>query len=727
MYIDVLLELKNKQTDQTYTYHVPKYLEEKISVGKRVKVSFNNRDLEGFVLDIYNECAKEFKILDIKSVVDEEIVLNEELLKIGKFIKDTYLCSLSSAYQVMLPKALKASSKTNINKKYETNLILSMDYAKAISLCKNEHQKEIVNFISENEIISKKEGNLISSSSVSTLLKNKIIEEVKEEVYRLENKNFIQDKKKVLQEEQKEVYESIVKNLNSFNKYLLYGVTGSGKTEIYMQIIEEVLKGKKTAIVLVPEISLTPQFVFQFKSRFLDSVAVLHSHLSDGERFDEWRRISRGEASIVIGARSAIFAPLKNLGIIIVDEEHSDTYKQENNPRYNAIDVAEFRAELNNIPIVLGSATPSLERMAKSTKNLYERLELKNRINKQTLPICVMVDMAEEAKKGNFILSERLKLEIEASVSRNEQVILLLNRRGFSTTISCSNCGFIYKCPNCDITLTYHKTKNNLRCHYCGYTIIKKENCPECKENLNFYGFGTEKLEQLIKSEFPDLGILRMDADTTRKKYSYENIIEKFKSGEYSILLGTQMISKGLDFPRVSVVGIINADETLHIPDFRSGERTFSLLCQAAGRAGRRDTIGSVIIQTYQPNNFILKCVVEQNYEMFYNYEMNIRKKLKYPPYYYLVSLKIVSKDYELCSKEATKVARYLKEHISNTSIVLGPTTANVFKVNNVYRFQIIVKYRFDNKLFLALKELDKLFILNKKVGLEIDINPLKI
>lgn len=727
MYVEVLLELKNKQTDQTYTYKVPKSLESKIKIGKRVCVPFRHRELEGFILNINNSCEKGFEILEIIEVVDEEIVLNEELLSIGEFIKNTYLCSLSSAYASMLPKALKASSKTQINKKFETNLILNKEYNEALNLCSSEKQKEIVDLIYELGVVSKKEGNLISVSSVNTLLKKKVIVEQAKEVYRLGDKVFESDQKKTLNEEQKKAYEEIVNSLKKPEKFLLYGVTGSGKTEIYMQVIEQVLHLKRTAIVLVPEISLTPQFVTNFKKRFQDKVAVLHSGLSDGERYDEWRKIARNEVDIVVGARSAIFAPLKNLGIIIIDEEHSESYKQENNPRYNAIDVAEFRAELNQIPIVLGSATPTLERMAKSTKNLYKRLELKTRVNKKTLPICTCVDMAMEMKKGNSILSERLKVEIESAVSRHEQVILLLNRRGYATTITCSNCGFTYKCPNCDITLTYHKTKNNLRCHYCGYTTFKKEVCPSCKADLNFYGTGTEKLETIIKEEFPDLKVLRMDADTTRKKNSYETIIEKFKSGEYDILLGTQMISKGLDFPRVSVVGIINADATLNIPDFRSGERTFSLLYQAAGRAGRANTLGNVIIQTFNPDNPILKCVCEQSYEKFYNYEMNIRKKLKYPPYYFLVSLKVTSKDYEECSKEATKVANYLKKNIKDTSIVLGPTTASVFKVNNIYRFNIIVKYRFDETLFPTLKELDKLFVMNKKVSLEIDVNPTKI
>lgn len=727
MYIDVLLELKNKQTDQTYTYEVPEELKNQVSIGKRVKVTFNNRPLEGFILRVKESAPEGIKILPVKEVVDEEIVLNEELIEIGEFIKRECLCSLSSAYASMLPKALKASDKTNINKKFQVSLVLNKSIQEALRLCTSTKQKEIVEFVEGNTPALKTEANKISSSSVSTLLKKGIVKEEQEEIYRLDEIGIVEDSKKELNEGQKIAYERIISCLNTFQKFLLHGVTGSGKTEIYMQVIDEVIRKKQTAIVLVPEISLTPQFVHNFKSRFGSAVAVLHSGLSDGERYDEWRKIVRDEVSIVIGARSAVFAPLKNLGIIIIDEEHSESYKQENNPRYHAIDIAEFRAEYHHIPIVLGSATPTLERMARAGKKLYELLTLKNRVNASPLPTCTIVDMASEIKKGNFILSERLKVEIESAVSRGEQIILLLNRRGFSTTITCGSCGFTYKCPNCDITLTYHKTKNNLRCHYCGYTIFKTDACPKCKSDLNYFGLGTEKLETILKEEFKDLRILRMDTDTTRKKNSYEKMVEQFKNHEYDILVGTQMISKGLDFPKVSVVGIINADTTLNIPDFRSGERTFDLLYQAAGRAGRKDTLGNVVIQTYNKDNFILKCVSEQNYAMFYNYEMNIRKKLKYPPYYYLVSLKVTSRDYALAMKEAKKVANFLKKNISETSIILGPTTSNIFKMNNIYRFQIIIKYRFDNLLMETLKELDKLFTLNNKVNLEIDKNPLQI
>lgn len=724
MFIEVLLELKNKNLDQTFTYEVPDNLIKLVEVGKRVKVPFNKRELEGFVLSLNVKPNNEYQILKIKEVIDEEIVLNEELLNIAKYIKDSCLVSLSNAISVMLPTALKASIKTNINKKYET--ILKLKENANIDSIKSKPQQDIIEYVMGNDKPLKSVANKISSSSVKTLLKNKIIEEYKEEIYRLDNINVLNNEKHILNTDQKIAFKEIKNSLNKHQKFLLHGLTGSGKTEVYMHIIEQVISLNKTSLVLVPEINLTPQFVSQFKSRF-NNIAVLHSGLSDGEKYDEWRKINRGEVNVVIGTRSAIFAPLKNLGIIIIDEEQSDSYKQDNTPRYNAIDIAEYRTENLNIPLVLGSATPTLEKMARASKNIYQLLELKTRVNQRPLPSVMIVDMANEIKNGNYYFSDALKTEIEAAVSRSEQVILLLNRRGFSTTITCNACGFTYKCPHCDITLTYHKTSNSLRCHYCGYKILKKEKCPKCKENLDFYGYGTEKVEELLKKEFTDLKILRMDTDTTKLKNSYEKMINAFKNHEYDILLGTQMVSKGHDFPKVSVVGILNADTTLNIPDFRSGERTFDLLYQASGRAGRKDTLGTVIIQTFNKDNYILNCVQEQDYHKFYNYEMNIRKKLKYPPYYYLVSLKVSSKEYENASKEAIKTVNYLKNNLSESTIILGPTTANIFKMKNVYRFNIVIKYRFDNKLIKTLKELDKMFIINNKVNLDIDFNPLNI
>ena len=519
-----------------------------------------------------------------------------------------------------------------------------------------------------------------------------------------------------------------IKNTNNFTTFLIEGVTGSGKTEVYLNLIEDTIKNGKTAILLVPEISLTMQIVDRFYDWFGSSVAIFHSALSNGEKYDEYLKILRNEVSVVVGTRSAIFTPLKNIGLIIIDEEHSDTYKQDNMPRYNAIDVAKKRCEYHNVPLVLGSATPTLETRARAIKGIYKHLFLNKRAGESLLPTVKIVDMTPEIKKRNFIFSEELINEIKNKLKLKEQIIILLNRRGYSTIINCSNCGYTYKCPNCDITLTYHKSTNNLRCHYCGYSCQKNEMCPNCKEDgLNYLGMGTEKVELELKKIFSEAKIIRMDQDTTSRKGTHEKIINDFKNRDYDILLGTQMISKGLDFPYVTLVGILNADTSLNIPDFRSNEKTFALLYQASGRAGRSNLKGKVIIQTFNPDNFVLKCVKNNDFNSFYNYEMNIRKILKYSPYYYLVSIKVISNDYNVALENANKITKYLKGNIDDTSIILGPTTANLFKFNNMYRFQIVIKYRFDNKLMNVLKYIDNIYINDNKTNIEIDIDPLHI
>lgn len=539
----------------------------------------------------------------------------------------------------------------------------------------------------------------------------------------LDSKN---DKKNELTRDQARAVETV--DLSRHDTYLLYGVTGSGKTEVYMSLMDKVIKMGKRAIMLVPEISLTTQMISRFYSRFGSRVAIFHSGLSNGEKYDEYLKIYRNEIDIVVGTRSAIFTPLKNIGLIVLDEEHSETFKQDSNPRYNAVDMAIFRGKYNNCPVILGSATPSLEAMARARKGIFKLIAMPNRVGGAVLPQIEIVDMALEMKKRNTILSERLQDEIRKNLELGEQTILLLNRRGHSTIVTCQACGYVYKCPYCDISLTYHKTSNNLRCHYCGYTVLKDNICPECHEEaLNYMGLGTEKLEQTLKEMYKDARIVRMDVDTTSNKGSHEKIINDFKEHKYDILLGTQMISKGLDFPLVTLVGVINADSSLNIPDFRSGERTFELLSQVAGRAGRSNLAGRVIIQTFNPDNQYLNFVKENSYEKFYNYEMNFRKTLKYSPYYYLISVMVTGREYEVVSKEATKAFNYLKSNIDKTSFIYGPTTASVFRVNNVYRFQIMIKYRFDNKVFAALKYLDSIYAVNSKVNFEIDINPLRM
>ena len=559
----------------------------------------------------------------------------------------------------------------------------------------------------------------ISASATKTLLEKGILEQFQIESYRMIDTGELDQKTVVLTEEQQKVVEEVRNHKNTFTPFLLHGVTGSGKTEVYMHIIEEVLKDVKEVIVLVPEISLTPQMVELFKKRFGSDVAILHSRLSDGEKYDEWRKIEKKEVHIAIGARSAIFAPFTNLGAIVIDEEHSNTYKQENTPRYHAIDIALYRAKRYQCPLILGSATPSLESYTRVKLGIYHLLELKTRINKQ-MPKVTLVDMKEEYRKRNHVFSALLKEKIEEKLERQEQIILLLNRRGYSTVVTCKSCGYIDKCPNCDIPLTYHKTSNTMRCHYCGYGTNKKTICPVChSKEINEFGMGTQKLEELLKETFPHARVVRMDMDATTKKGSHEKITNDFKEGKYDILLGTQMIAKGLDFPNVTLVGVLNGDASLNIPDFRSSERTFQLLSQVSGRAGRSEKRGEVIIQCFNLDHYSIQAASRHDYESFYSEEMRVRKVLQYPPYCNLVVIKMIGKDLEMVKEEAEKVGNYLKRELKD-GIVLGPNPSNMLKLNQNYYFQMMVKYKRREELWNILNFIQNQYR-NKKVVIQID------
>lgn len=721
MIVGVLVELSNRNIDKVFDYHVPYYLEEKIKVGVRVTVPFHNQTLEGFIIEIKNEEEGYKEVKDIIKVVDEEVILNNELLSLGKYIQDTTLCTQISAYQAMLPKALKAQHKTDIKKKMITCITLS---TKSVLLKNNynDTQKQILEIVEEREIIPKKELNLISSSSVKTLLKKGVLKEVEKENYLFLDSVYEIEKKHPLTFDQERVVNKVLTDEVVPKTYLLHGVTGSGKTEVYMELIEHYLKLGKTSIVLVPEISLTPQMVNRFQKRFGSSIAILHSRLNETEKYDEYRRIVREEAKIVIGARSAIFAPLKNIGIIIIDEEHTSTYKQENNPKYSAIDIAIKRSEHHNAKVVLGSATPSLETYSKALVKKYELLELKTRVFERKMPIVTIVDMGKEKKKDGYF-SNILKTKIKEKLEKNEQIILLLNRRGYASFITCTSCGYVAKCPNCDISLTYHKTSDMCRCHYCGYATKRITTCPDCKENnVSNLGVGTEKVEEELNKLF-SARVIRMDVDTTNTKGAHERIINDFKEQKYDILLGTQMIAKGLDFANVTLVGVINADTSLMIPNYKSSETTFQLLNQVSGRSGRGEKEGEVIIQTFNPDHYAILCAKNNDYKGFFQTEMNLRKELKYSPYYYLVSLKIISKDYEEAKKESTKIASYLKEKLTS-SIVLGPSVSSIFKVKNTYRFGIMIKYKKEENLYKTLKSLLNHYSSSSKVVVDIDFNP---
>ena len=725
MYANVIIEYGVKSLNKTFIYKVPDELKDKIKVGMKVYVPFGKSEVFGFVMELQNNNDTGYDAKEIIRIDNEELVLNKELMDVGKHLSSITLCTLITAYQTMLPSSLKIKKQEHNYDKYDEYLTLT-DKLKAMEyICKYPRriaQIKAINNILEVGKLNKKE---VSSEVVKALEENGIIVIEKVNKYRI-NKDSGKIVKKHLTEDQESVYKSV--DFNKHDTYLLYGVTGSGKTEVYIKWIEKCIDEGKTAIMLVPEIGLTTQIAKRFYEAFGSDVAIFHSSLSEGEKYDEYLKILRGEVHVVVGTRSAVFVPLKNLGIIIIDEEDSSSYKQDNNPRYHAKDIAIYRGKYNNIPVVLGSATPTLESKARADKGVYKLLRLTNRVGNAKLPIIHVIDMEPEMKKRNMIFSEFLQNKIKEKLERREQIILLLNRRGFSTFITCSNCGYTYKCPSCDITLTFHKSTNNLICHYCGYQKKKDEVCPEChEESLNYYGLGTEKLEERIKEMYPSARVVRMDQDTTRNKGMHESIINDFKDYKYDILLGTQMISKGLDFPKVTLVGVINADASLNIPDYRSSEVTYSLLSQVAGRAGRSEIPGEVIIQTFNPDNYVIECVKNNNYDRFYLQEMQFRKNLKYPPYYYLVSVKVVGKIYEKTIENSQKVKKYLADNLNKETIVLGPTTASVFKFNNEYRMQIIIKYKFDDKLMETLKDLDNIFSSNKDNYLEIDFNPLRI
>ena len=722
MVVGVLVEIQNKRVDKVFDYLVPNDLMDSIKIGLRVVVPFGRMELDGFIITIYDDYSNSDSLKSIKELIDSEVILNDELLLLGKEMKKMTLAPLISCYQVMLPKALKAKHGKKVSIKYDTFYRLS--HKKEIVVSSSSQQK-IVDMLKEKGKISRKELLEISSSSLNTLLRNKTIIEEKMEHYRINYSDYNFIKKKLTAEQQKVVDEVVS---NDKNNYLLYGVTGSGKTEVYMEIIDFYLKQGKTCIVLVPEISLTPQMIHRFNERFGDMIAAIHSGLSDGEKYDEWRRIVKGEASIVIGARSAIFAPLKNIGIIIMDEEHSESYKQsDSNPRYHARDIAFLRAKKHHCSIIFGSATPSLESMARALKGVYKLLELPNRVNGRKLPHVDIIDMNIASKKMRGYFSFELKSAIEKCLSRNEQVILLLNRRGYSSFITCKNCGYTFKCPNCDISLTYHKSSNTLRCHYCGYGEKVYDKCPKCSEpSLNKLGVGTQKIEEELQDIFPNSKIIRMDYDTTSRKGMHEKMIEEFKNHQYDILLGTQMVAKGLDFSNVTLVGVINADTSLNIPDFRSSENTFSLLSQVAGRSGRSNKEGKVIIQTFNPDHYAIYYSSKYDYLSFYKKEMSIRKQLKYPPYYYLSIVRISGKDSNVVYQESLKIKRSLERNLEHV-IILGPSVASIFRVNNIYRYQILLKYKNEERIYLIIEKIINHYKNQSKVDVDVDFNPLQL
>lgn len=742
MIAEIIIDSNVKTLNKTFDYNIPKEMESNISIGSRVLIPFgkSKRLEEGFVTNIKE--STEYEVKDIAKI--ELQSLTTEKILLSKWMAKKYFSNISECMNLMLKPGTTTKNFAN-RAKNKTGIFVSLALEKEKiqeyilnNKIKSEKQIRILNYLIENdktmqpELIEKTET---SRAIIKTLEKNGLLKLQEEKVIRnpLKNKNIKQTNKLKFTEEQEEAYTKVSNAIEKqeYKKYLLYGVTGSGKTEIYLQLIEKVINEEKSAIMLVPEISLTPQMINRFIERFgKDIIAVLHSKLSVGERYDSWERIENGEARIVIGARSAIFAPVCNLGIIIIDEEHDSSYKSEMAPRYNAKEVATQIAKYNNIPLLLGSATPDIVTFYKTQNEDIELLKLSKRANNSNLPNVEVVDLKQELANGNrTMISVKLYKLIQENLKNKKQTILFLNRRGFSTFIMCRDCGYVAKCKNCNISLTYHKKEEKLKCHYCGYEEEVHKICPECgSKKIKYFGTGTQKLELEINKIFPTASTIRMDIDNVTKKNSHEEILEKFNKDKIDILIGTQMIVKGHHFPNVTLVGVVSADGSLNIDDYRASERTFDILVQVAGRAGRENLQGNVIIQTYNPDNYSIQYAKKQNYDEFYNVEIKLRNQLRYPPFCDIIMFGISGETEEIVSKTAEMLYKNLKEKIEKEEIianVLKPLPAPIDKIKNRYRWRIIIKAKVNDKLIDIINEcLYSKEILKNNARIIADINP---
>lgn len=729
LYAEIILNSEALDIDRPFTYKVPVDFQKNIKVGQIVKVPFGmgNKTSEGFVLSLKKEEEVDitFRVKNILAILTDDPVIDEDNIKLIDFLREKYLCKYIDAFRLLIPVGIMKGAK---RKSKKVIVLKSEDLS---SIQKSEGYKDIIEFLKNNSGKYTK-SELINNYSISQYKLNKLIEKdlltVEEEtVFRYNNRTYGVDLEKKLTFEQKKVINEYDNSDN--NLFLLKGVTGSGKTEVYMRLVEKTLFEGKSAIVLVPEISLTPQMIERFKGRFGRDVALFHSRLSDGERFDEWFRVKEGKAKLVVGARSAIFLPAKNLGLIIIDEEHENTYKSEQNPKYQTKEVAEFLSSQKGCKVILGSATPTIESYYRSLIGELELLELNSRIDGKDMPPMEVIDMRDELRSGNrSLFSRELFKQIEEKLSKNEQIILFLNRRGFSTFVSCRSCGYVFKCDECDISMTYHKN-GLLVCHYCGKTKREPQKCPKCDSKyVKFFGAGTQRVEEEVKKYFRNAKVIRMDVDTTREKDSYEKIYNTFKNGEADILIGTQMISKGLDFKNVTLVGILAADMSINIPDYRAAERTFQIITQVAGRAGRGSIQGNVIIQTYTPDHYSLEYAVNYDYEGFYEKEFTIRALMKYPPFGKILLINGISKKEDLLKSFMHKITNMMKPLVEKEIDVdiLGPIPCMISKVKENYRWQIVIKGEFNSEFAKNIKEL--LYDENKNVyndiRISIDINP---
>lgn len=692
-------------SELVFDYMIPDDMH--VVTGCRVRIPLRNRDSTGTVLEIGPPPQTNYNLRPVSKLIDPEPLITPQLMKLGKWIADYYVAPLELVMRALLPESVRQEMHSEKTRKI-VEIKQMPDTETLEKLAKRAPKQHIILKLLESNsgIMSLKDlgGGSVTAAVKSLVKKDYVL--LKEETVRRdpdEDQEFLESTPLKLNPEQVVALEKIVNpatNDKGIPKpILLLGVTGSGKTEVYLQAVQHALDQGKSALILVPEISLTPQTVQRFKSRFAglqDQVAVLHSHLSQGERFDEWHRIRKGEARIVIGARSAIFAPLTNVGIIVVDEEHENTYKQETAPRYHGRDIAVLRAHFEKAVVVLGSATPSLESFQNTQSGKYELVRLDQRVDSHSMPIMRVLDMRIEAQKQKgrlAILSDRLRLSMEKKLENGEQIILFLNRRGFARSLQCPPCGHVCECQHCSIPLTYHRTEDRLMCHMCGYTSLPPKKCPSCgDEAIRMQGFGTQKVEEVIQKVFPQARMARIDADTMRRKNALRDTLNKFKAHKIDIIIGTQMIAKGLHFPNVTLVGVLNADLGLHVPDFRAGERTFQLLTQVAGRAGRGELEGEVIIQTFTPHSPSVQFARHHDFDGYAEQELQFRNKFLYPPFAHCALLGTRSTHERRAEFTLENLHKRLKKDLP-PQIELGePMPSPLTRAHGQFRYHLMLK-----------------------------------
>lgn len=738
IFAKVIIEISHEKVDRPFEYRVPENLTDKVVPGCEVTIPFGNgnKEITGYVIGLSK--VPEYDISKIKSIIgvnEKSVTAKANLMALASFIKDRYGSTMIDAIKTVLPvkKIKKAVEKKTIIAKANVNELM-IAAAEAERKHQNAKHRLLSELIENSELsYSLVTGKLnVSGQTVLSLQKAELITVEVTKTYR--NPVSFRDaieKRVELSSEQEYICNEVNKDCMSGNPgvYLIHGITGSGKTEVYMKLIEDRIKEGKQAILLIPEISLTYQNVLRFYRRFGDKVSVMHSKLSEGEKFDQFERAKKGEISIMIGPRSALFTPFENLGIIVIDEEHETTYKSENVPKYHAREVAIKLAQMNNAPVILGSATPSMESYTKALEGEYRLFTMTKRLTGGTLPNVDVVDMREELKNGNkSIFSGRLKSLMDIRLERGEQIMLFLNRRGMAGFVSCRSCGKVIKCPHCDVSLSQHRN-GKLMCHYCGYETTMPECCPECgSKKVAGFKAGTEQIEELVKKTFPQAIVLRMDADTTKSKDDYETILSKFANREADILIGTQMIVKGHDFKGVTLVGILAADLSLSNTDYRAGERTFQLLTQAAGRAGRGDRPGDVVIQTYQPEHYAVQFASAQDYEGFYREEMAYRKIMMYPPGANLLAVQILGENEEELGKAAEIIASFAKNTATgDRTVCIGPGPALLSKKKDIFR-KIIYYKNIDYDCLVRVKDIIENRIEENPLGkirVMFDFNPM--